>query len=196
MRATAAIALAVATTSLGAAADDVPLQIDAHGRPFRVAPLDPDATLAPLSRTCDGPCVLRLPSGRYRVTIAEETEDLRLEQPTKLRYDPGHPTFRLAGGALAAGGIMITGFTLYAAVKFCDSTDPDCRSRFQTAQYVLVGAAGVGLAMAVIGGIVFFSAGPSIFVDGPTKPAADQGVPLAFVAPTKGGAILGLAGKF
>lgn len=192
----AVLAAQLASSPGPARAEDVPVRIDAVGRPFRIVPLDPDAPASALSQTCDAPCVVRVPAGRYRVTIADETEELTLERPTKVRYDPGHPSFRLAGGAVAAGGLLLAGFSLRAALGLCD----DCHDYGKTTQVVLVSAAGVGIAMIVFGGIVFFSAGPSIFVDGPKVPDKGGGVPFGglrpLLAPLPGGAFVGLGAAF
>lgn len=190
------VAAALASPAAAAPAGEVPVRIDAVGQPFRIVPLDPDAPAMAQSQTCDAPCVVRLPAGRYRLSIAEETEELTVERPTKVRYDPGHPSFRLVGGALAVGGLLVSGFALRAALGLCD----DCHDYGKTTQVVLVGAAGVGIAMVVFGGIVFFSAGPSIFVDGPKVPDKGGSVPFGrlrpLLAPLPGGGFVGLGAAF
>ncbi|MGZ3451299.1 MAG: hypothetical protein ACXWUG_21895 [Polyangiales bacterium] len=159
------------------------------------------------SHTCNGECTFTVPQGTYIFVAPDVEETLRIDGPTTVTHKKGQPTLRTAGGILAASGVVLAGLGVYIALEVCkttyrpetNTTDRPCKdgptaTRDQNIQYALLGGAGIAFTAAVVGGFLYFGAGPSLSFDTPVKDSS--GVPVAGIAPIPGGAAFVLAGTF
>lgn len=157
------------------------------------------------SHTCGGErCTFDLAPGKYVFTAPDLEETFVVDGPVTARHRPGSPTLRTAGGVMLGGGALVTILGVYVGLEICKQTyhpetgvtdrpcDDPARRRLQ---YGFLGAAGVGFTASVIGGFLFFGAGPSITFDAPVHERPGGWSTVAIV-PVPGGLGLAAQGMF
>lgn len=127
------------------------------------------------SRSCGAPCVLSVTPGFHTFVRGGYEEKILIDAPSALEFREGSPSTRLVGGVVFGVGFLTALVAGYGGLKVCEKRTisgvydspcergADAESR-QGLQYGLFAAAGVGFTAGVIGGFLYFGAGPSVKV--------------------------------
>ena len=148
-----------------APAERVPLVLDVDG-PVRV--VANGATLR-----CHGPCAVEVERGVVTIHTDIVSKELYVEGPSRVHATRGVPGLRTGGLALLVGGAAIAVAALVIPLVVCRSNrevdaygrvldhDP-CRDVSDGVKVAWIMGAGVGLVGALVGGVVYATAGPSL----------------------------------
>lgn len=121
------------------------------------------------ARECDPSCRLHLVPDKYVVSIGGAKEELLIDGPTEITYNPGSAKLRTVGGWMAVGGVgagaIFLALGIYSYAQGC-TTNGGCADKpfdiSKTAKAVLVASAGVLISISVTGAIMYAVSGESI----------------------------------
>ena len=158
----------------------VPLVLDVEG-PVRI--VANGATLR-----CHGPCAVEVERGVVTIHTDTVSRELYVEGPSRVDATRGVPALRTGGLALLIGGAAIAVAALVIPLVVCRSNREvdaygrvldhnPCRDVSDGVKVAWIMGAGVGLVGALVGGIVYSTAGPSLRL----TPTSTAGVATAHV---------------
>lgn len=125
--------------------------------------------------SCLTPCTLQVPPGTYKVTTKMTSETMLLDRPSRIFASRGSPALANASTVMLVAGAAIALASVIVPLVACRSSDRSvdacgrvlpasnaCDGISDGAKVAWIAGGGVGLTLALVGGVSLALTGPSL----------------------------------